>query len=312
MLKNFYNYSTQDFSEAFEAVAMLANNKVQILQADPGAKEIIGCAETVYGQFLVENNPRLLTYHGLLKYLEKDLAINYSHDLRSQELKKELARQILLIYVALSNPLAAEIYSPNDIVGIADGRKTDYEDSVLARTLGKILSGEIEIADYVEPLLGFLNVNGGSEAREKLDWKSAFILALILHTLWNYYEKLPAMGRSLLLQNYLYLGVVAGVPIAEILSAYLDKISDYTEKQDESDFVLGGLQLNKEEVPLATTFDKWQGLKDVISKLMSRLQAKNFDALAQEDFYQELYKDVKGRDIFIHWLREVAKIYLLI
>lgn len=310
MLKNFYQYSQQEFSEAFEAVAVLANAKAQILQADPQAKETIGCAETIYGQFLVESNPRLLTYHGLMKYLEKDLAVNYSHDLRNPELKQELNRQILLVYLALGNPLAAEIYSPNEIEGIADGRKTDYVDSLLVRTLGKILSGEVYIDDYVYPLLAFLNVQGGKEAREKMDWKGAFIFALILHTLWNHYEKLSVEVQSTLLQNYVYLGVVAGVPVAEILGAYLDKITGAVERQDEEDFVLGGLQLNKEEIPLSVNYDKWLGLKEVITKLMSRLQAKNFDALAQEEFYQELYKDVKGRDIYIHWLREVARVYL--
>lgn len=310
--KNFYNYCNQSFSEASRALLELVKAKEKVIAKDQqAAGGICGYAEAVYQLSKDDNNLLVKTNRALIKFFESEVVDAYVQNPLDNNFKRALAREIILIYLATGNPLAAEVYSVEQIQQIVAGKKNDYEDSILIRTLGKILYGQLPPDAYAPFLLGFLRPAGGTEARDNLDWNTAFILALNLHVLWNNLESVPPPGQQLLLQNYLYLGAVAGVPVFDILSKFFVGRSP-VEMNNAGSFLFESLQDNIESVPANTNLQDWQSALGVCEKFFAHLQGKLPDGFAQEEFINEFYTNQPNRDVFKEWLREVLKVYFFL
>jgi len=304
---NFFTHCTGTFLEAKEALLELLKNKDKIIRQDSGAKELFGFAEDINNLVSKDNKEFNSVFQSLTRFLNKNLISKYLQNPANPDLKRELVRQLLFVYAGLGQPLAIEVYNPEELRQIAVGEKTDFEDSVLARTLGKLLVGELATEVEVPLLLGFLQMNGGKETREQMDWKTAYVLALVLHTLWHYFPFLVEEAQQILMENYLYASISAGVPVFQILQNHLLTI-DATSTEN----VFDSLSENVEEMPMDFEFKEWVAVIDIAKRYYASLAGKDPDAFTREQFIKDFYQNNPNRDIMRTWMREVLEVYLFL
>lgn len=303
----FFVYCANDAEKILQLFSSIVKDRQTLIaKGGAGVEKIVVYMEIIVKYYINNSIYSTQGIGNLIKFIDLEILLNFSQKPEEKSNRDILGQQILLFYSSLGVGLPVSEYTSEEIKKIIDGEFSFYDDNVLAYTLGRLYNNKLDANKYLPYLINFFNTENGVEFKSEMDWKVAFIYALLLHVLWNKFLILSTTEKEILLQNYFYNSVVAGVqPIN-----YLDNYIDYNvgNRQGNIDYIFSNLFLNQELVPLKDDFRDFIIFNKFAEKI---LIFANKDYLKTEEKLNEYYSGSKYKEFFKKWMHEAMRVYFL-
>ncbi len=220
---------------------------------------------------------------------------------------KEVHRQIMLLVAATGLVDGVNIYPPNELFEILSGKKEQYNLNRVLFTLNDASVGlnakELLYNDIILPVLDIENVE-----RELIGWEDALMYAMMLKMVWSSFSFLSDDDKTSIVRFTFFKAIVVGVPVEEIFKSFLFDTSSIVDFVIKHGVILEGLKQNKEEVLIDVKNIKYRLLTDIAQTHEVRKSDDKSESYLQQEYIDDLYKQVRGRDKYISWLREVLYI----
>ena len=308
MSQNFYNYCIKDEKEAELMLAKLIGVE-KLLPQDKILAEIFAYARDIKAiVFAPEEAGTVIHTQVLGRFIDNNLLNSFLAKPKDEEIKKQVAHQLLLIYAATGGPLAEAVLTPEELLKVTVGAEQNYNGVLLARTFGKILTGELNFQAYQEGIWMLLPFNSADFIGQDLDWETALFIFLAVQILWQNFELLEERTQAWFLSQYTYLAVAGKVDINFILDNYVQAGKAGADQQERIDLVGGALVSSEEKIPANTSLRDWKKLKEVIDAYTLSFLPGNPDGYKQEEFLKTLYKGESGGELYRAWLRPILQI----
>jgi len=302
--KKIYQYCAQDWKNVERILSILIDKKATIVQTGGEvANRLYRYLETIYKAVILANSsPDLMTNQNIVKFLDIQVAQKFIDNPSDKENRDVFSEQIVWIYAATGQSLSLSTYDREELASINKGDLDYYDDLMFIKTLRELIDKKDDV-NRVTAVSEFLYKDGGREMQEPVDWQTAFLHMLILQAVWNNFSILSAEKQELILQNYLYLGLVAGAPVQEVLENYLTIDAD---KQDERLSLVGkSLDESHEFIPLNLEINEERRLSDLVKNYFVQLAGNKPSGFAQEQFINGFYQGDRQANVYRSWLRQL-------
>ena len=298
-LKNFYNYCLQPPKDAEDALRKLSSVKTQ--------ERLLFYLNAILDKLTASSGEERDTMRSVVSFIDKDLILGFIKRPDDAFMFVDLSKQLVMTAAGMGVMIEPMPYDQDDFLAMQEGIFKFYLDVPFAYTLNRIIEGGEEVSVLAEVLLGFLRFEDKEPERgAQIKWESAFLLNLMMHAVWRHFYSLSDEGRKLLLDHYVYIAIVGGVPVRSYLKNYVFSVGDMSAERE--DYVIDNLLANKEEVPLDTACAQWKLLPEILKSYTATLGNEPSSGFKQEEFLQGFYRGQKNRDIFRNWLREALNV----
>lgn len=315
--QNFFFFRLQSLDDVKQALADLALEKKR---------------ETKIGEIILEKNYTYLAAlrqaaeregegellaavnRELIGFLQPVLAKRFLAKPASLEERNNVTFQLIMLAAATGNlgNFNAAPYSPEELSGITAGAGTYYDDLTFVHTIGRILAGN-EQASYARIIVSTLPVSDQPAGLAKnYYWDDAFIFALLLQAAWQSFIFLTADQQQILLQNYFYLSIVAGVPVRAWLTELFLARAEGVDYQRLSEIFFRMVEYGKELVPIDTETMAAKPLAEILKAYLAIVYHEEITTLAQEKFIADIYDGQPFGRRYSEWLREALSVARLL
>jgi len=143
-------------------------------------------------------------------------------------------------------------------------------------------------------------------------WFNWLAVYYSLDLVWSRFSKLDDVQRLFLFQNYYYKSLVMSLPLEKFISDYVSDSLEPIEFVHKHKKMKDWLDSNKEKVLVNLENNSFEMWINVLKKYIS-LNSKNYlDGYKVNEFLNNLYGNVPGREPFINWLRKSFAVYFSI
>lgn len=298
-LRNFYNYCLQSPKDVEDALRKLSSVKTQ--------ERFHFYLNAILDKLASSDGEKRDITRSVVSFVDKDLILDFIKKPDDAFKFVDLSKQLVMTAAGMGVMIEPMPYDQDDLLSMQEGTFKFYHDVPFAYTLNRIIEGGEEVSVLAEVLLGFLQFDDKEPERgAAIKWETAFLLNLLMHAVWRHFGALSDDGMKLLLDHYVYVAIVGGVPVRRFLKNYVYLSGERSVEKE--DFVIASLLTNKEEIPFDTACAQWKMLPDIVKNYTTKLGNEPSSGFKQEEFLQGFYQGQKNRDIFRNWLREVLNI----
>lgn len=212
--------------------------------------------------------------------------------------------RIELIAACLGHVSGVDVYAPEEFSSVLQRGDLPQADMVrLCHTLRMVAMGQ-DSDEYIDYIMPFLSIQGVYSQRNFL-WKDAVIHRAMLDAVWSSFLRIDDEDKYLLLQYYLYRGIVSGLPITSIVRTQLTRSMDPIDLVYWYDFFIASIDKNVEEIPVKTDGNEYTPFHTLFSDFVGKVGDNLADGLPQQQYIRDMYNGQKGRDTHISWLQEL-------
>lgn len=308
--KNLYNFCAQNWDEVVSLLKKVADQQAENIAT--GVPVMVKFYQYFNDIFKIVNRSKVASPLGnvVLKMIPVNLLKNFVDNPTDKANNDELSIKIMLASAALSEQPSLRFYTILEMQRIVSGDFAYYNDLAMAYSLNRLYFGLVAVEEKMENLailMDYLHNNGGVEMQTSIDWEAAVLFTMILQIVWTNFLFFTPEMQQLILKNYFFLAIVAGVPVKSLLAKYINASTE-EERLVKEKFFFDCLQTSLENIPLDTSCTEWKKMMDVVKNYSVRLQGKQSSGFDQEEFVKGFYEGQEGRDAFRGWLRELLNI----
>lgn len=308
MSQSFYNYCARDEKLAAGALAKLLAAE-PALAGEKNLKEVFAYARDIQSMVFAPPVAGAVIHPAVLgKFIDLGLVDSFLTNPRQADNQEALVNQLLLIYLAAGGPLSEAVLTPEEFSRAASGEDQSIRTVLLVRTLGKLLTNELDFSAYEEGVWLLLPVNSADLMGEEIDWAGALVIFLAVVLLWKNFIFLEERVQAWFLSRYTYAAAAGEVEVAMILQEYLQAVPSQAEQQEIVDLIGGALLASEEKIPADTGLRSWEKLSGVINGYVTVFSGGKPDGYKQEEFLRTLYKKEKNGEIYRSWLRPILQV----
>jgi len=271
-----------------------------------------------YAAYLLENSEFALDdswqkiNQEFLLLFDKRLIDEFSKtELRNQNaLVLKLYDHLKLLCVAAGGLSDFEMYAPEEIKNIFSQAGTNYDKFRFLYTCRQIALG-FDREKYLDVLIPFMFLDEVL-GRKEFNYEDILTYSVLIKVLWSNFAFMIDSDKEASLQNYFYKAIVIGVPVSAVLEDYL-----YTNSFNQMTYLEEHIELikileeNKEDI-LVFQYNKfsYKSLMSIIQMYETKVgKAHVIDGFAQQQFLNEFYQTLRGKDKYTGWILEVFRIF---
>jgi|SRR3989339_150033 len=265
----------------------------------------------------VEENIRRLEWEGILPEDWEKIREGLGGEQQNQlmiwlqdqaDIFSDFYQQVRLVATVLGlRQTAGRLYSLEEYKDILVGTKTDIDWELLIETVIDHCRDDEERFDARMMSLLFLDETGVKE-RRAYAWKEALLFSLLVHLVFQDFERLSLDSQLFLLKNYSYRGLQVNVPLRNKLQAAIYLTQDVTSYIDANLVYYAALSEGTEKVIVDLRQDKTTTVKAIFDQYVAGVGDNWRDGFKMFGFLQDLYKGQPQREVYISWLRELFDI----
>lgn len=281
-IKTVYGYSLRTTEDGVEALRLIISKKEELLNSKIiGVDKICTLAEEILTSY--ENNENSQSIKILNNYLLKLLYLEGVKDFLANpadaEFRNFVAIQLHYIKLAITGDEELISYTSEEMIKIINGTADFYSDGNFIVTAKRsLINPNKEVIDLFCDWLPQETVSVDGDVAGELEWIEMVLLSVILHAAWSNFSILNEKNRKILLNNFIYLGVLAGIDF-NFICDYLSK--DSTVKGDN---LITEIFNSKEKI------------------LVGDIQTKEFREIAK--MYFNIYNDSYEREGYLNQIYE--------
>lgn len=310
---NLYDFRLQTLTDVEQLLLRFKNEKERMMQTNIAVMPKIYAYLEVIEKTLnsqITNKPLLALNQAAIGFLDKDLMEIVLNDPTDKEMRDALSLELVLVGAAINAPLQAITpYTPEDMQAVLKGKEdVYYDDIVFTYSLRQFFEANVSGSLFSLMVKTLPSVLKEPENLKTYYWSDAFVLTMLLHSIWRHFFLLPQVDQQFILQNYFYQSIVLGVPVKFALQETLQRASVKGEGEKMVRFLRENLALGKETIP--TTIDTAQGktVADVSTEFLTKAATEQINTLVQEKYISDMYRGQIDNEYFSFWLRQALTI----
>lgn len=309
---NLYDYRLQSLNDVQQMLTTLLDAKEKMLaQNIPVIAKMYGYLEAIdkTANEQTVNKPLLALYQAAISFLDKDLMEIFLNDPTDKTMRDALSLELLHVSASTGNLPLAKAYTPEELQEIIKGRgEAFYDDVIFVSTLRQLFESNVS-GSLFSALLKTLPASVTDPDNQRMYyWDDAFILAVMLHTIWRHFFLLSATDQQFLLQNYFYQSIVVGVPIRFALSEALKRAKAKGEQEKTLRLFRESILTGKENIPQNTMLRQGKLVGDVVKEFINKSATEQINTLVQEKYISDMYRGQEDNTFFALWMRELLSI----
>lgn len=292
-------HSAEEIDNRLVEIKTIASNLLGIVEITVDSTELKEM-ENIISYLDLEASNRLLKLLQSANFDEHDISID------------EVLNQLRLLNATFFTPEGIREYSRDEMKAIFSQPEVTYNYIRLVYTLNVIADslGTNDFTERVDMIKDFVFIEENSKEEEFL-WEDLLIFTLMLRIVWRFINYASVEEQNILFSRYLYKSIVFGLPVRQYLENYFNGSVSFPEYVYKLNGMITLLEKSTEEVMVyRATEGKRESLASLIAMYNSHANKQGAEAFEKQEFINTLYIiGLKGRDKFIHWLRETLYIY---
>lgn len=310
---NIYDFRLQTLTQVQQMLMQLLQVKEQMLQHNvPVIEKMYHSLEALNATLLqpTMNKPIQAFHESALTFLDKDLMEIFYNDPLDQEMRDALSVELVLVSAATGNIPSLNVYTDEEMLEILKGNTelAYYDDSIFVYTLRKSFESNTSNTLFSSLTRTLPNVTKDPDNMKMYYWDDAFIMSMILHSIWKHFLFLPPNDQLFLLQNYYYQSIIIGVPVRFALQEAVKLGVSRREGEKVIRFLVESLLQGKETIPYNTFAREGKLTGDVIKEFFNKSTTEQINTLVQEKFVSDIYRGQEDNEFFAAWLREALSL----
>ncbi len=305
---NLYDFRLQTLTDVQQMLSQLIVAKSKMMELNiPVITKMYGYLETIVATSNqnITNKPIAAMHQSAIAFLDKDLLEIFLNDPTDQDMRDALSLELTFVSAATRNLVNIHAYSEEEMISIVKGKQeVPYDDLLFIYTLRDFIESSVSGAVFSALVKSLPAVEKQPDNMTPYFWDEAFMLSIILHSVWRHYFLLSDNEKLFLLQNYFYQSIVLGIPVRLALSESLKRDAALGKGDVSLRFTRETLFEGKETIPTTTMTRQGRKVSVILKEYNQKSATEQISTLIQEKYIADIYRGQEDSIFFSEWLRE--------
>ncbi len=312
---NLYFYRLENWDEVKKSLNLLIENEDLLLQSnDAIIDKMFNFASPLFlnGTFYEASNVFDAADIASASFLSPLLIKEFIKNPTDKILCDRLVVHLSLAGAATQNMPKPDFkpYNLSEMIKIlVDGNKDIYNNVTFLYTLRIILDSEGPDDRAAAVFSTFEPLDTTVEEPTLYFWEEALEFNLMLHIIWKNFVLFGTQQQEIILKNYLFSAIVAGVPVEYWLKEILTADVEGFDNEKANSFFLKTIENSNERIPTNTVTEESRKLMEILPEYIGKIFSGDIKTLTQEKFIEDFYKGQVAEKKFSEWLRNLLQLY---